>query len=108
MVTAPQRHAEREYELVGEEPLGGAELAAAVGGSYRPGSPAGARGAITAAGEALPFQVPMLVGTYSAIAAGFLDGPGIGHNALTELLGRRPRSALEVYTATVTAARRPA
>ncbi|MFJ9853698.1 NAD(P)H-binding protein [Streptomyces sp. NPDC101150] len=104
VVTAPQRHAGRVHELVGEEPLGGAELAVAVGGSYRPGSLGRTREAIIAAGQALPFQVPMLVGTYSAIAAGFLDGTGVGPNALRELLGRTPRSALEAYSTAVAAA----
>ncbi|MEU9112164.1 NAD(P)H-binding protein [Streptomyces sp. NPDC048483] len=104
VVAAPEQHAGRTYELVGEKPLGGAELAAATGGSYEPGSLARTREAIIAAGAALPFQVPMLVGTYSAIAAGFLDGTHIGHNALPELLGREPRSALEVYSSTIAAA----
>ncbi|MFG2630210.1 NAD(P)H-binding protein [Streptomyces sp. NPDC048473] len=103
-VIAPHKHAGRTYELVGEEALGGAELAAAVGSSYEPDSLARTREAITAAREATPLQVPMLVGTYSAIAAGFLDGKGIEHNMLGELLGRKPQSALEVYTTSVTAA----
>ncbi|MDQ0955321.1 NAD(P)H dehydrogenase (quinone) [Streptomyces phaeochromogenes] len=104
VVSAPQQHAGHTYELVGEEALGGTELAAAVGGSYEPGSLARARDTITAAGEALPYQVPMLVGTYSAIAAGFLDGTDIEHNALRGLLVREPRSALEAYAASVDAA----
>ncbi|MEV0552360.1 MULTISPECIES: NAD(P)H-binding protein [unclassified Streptomyces] len=104
VVSAPQQHAGHTYELVGEEALGGTELAAAVGGSYEPGSLARARETITAAGEALPYQVPMLVGTYSAIAAGFLDGTDIEHNALRGLLVREPRSALEAYAASVDAA----
>lgn len=102
VVTEPERHAGRVYELVGERALGGAELAAAIGGSYEPGSLGAAREAITAAGEALPYQVPMLVSTYSAIAGGFLDGSGIEDNALRTLLGREPRPALEVYKAAVT------
>jgi NAD(P)H dehydrogenase (quinone) len=104
VVSAPQQHAGHTYELVGEEALGGTELAAAVGGSYEPGSLARARETITAAGEALPYQVPMLVGTYSAIAAGFLDGTDIEHNALRGLLEREPRSAPEAYAASVDAA----
>ncbi|MFI9048044.1 NAD(P)H-binding protein [Streptomyces sp. NPDC053427] len=105
VAAAPEHHTGRSYELVGEEPLGGAELAAAVDGTYAPGSLARTREAIIAAGAALPFQVPMLVGTYSAIAAGFLDGTGVGHNALRELLGRAPQSALEAYAATVSGTR---
>ncbi|WAU83021.1 NAD(P)H-binding protein [Streptomyces sp. Qhu-G9] len=105
VASAPRQHAGRTYELVGEEAIGGADLAAATEGSYSPGSLARTREAITASGAALPYQVPMLVGTYSAIAAGFLDGAGIERNALRGLLGREPRSALEAYTASVRAAR---
>ncbi|MFF4951456.1 NAD(P)H-binding protein [Streptomyces chattanoogensis] len=101
VVAEPERHTGRVYELVGEQPLGGAELAAAVGGSYAPGSLGAAREAITAAGEALPYQVPMLVSTYSAIAGGFLDGTGVEDNALRTLLGRAPRPALDAYKAVV-------
>lgn len=104
VVSAPKQHAGRTYELVGEEALGGTELAAAAGGSYEPGSLARARETIVATGESLPYQVPMLVGTYSAIAAGFLDGTGIEDNALRGLLEREPRSALETYAASVGAA----
>ncbi|MEV4870629.1 NAD(P)H-binding protein [Streptomyces syringium] len=101
VVTEPERHAGRVYELVGERALGGAELATAIGGSYEPGSLGAARAAITGAGEALPYQVPMLVGTYSAIAGGFLDGDAIEDNALRTLLGRAPSSALDAYKAAV-------
>ncbi|MCX5399828.1 NAD(P)H-binding protein [Streptomyces sp. NBC_00102] len=101
VVTEPGAHAGKVYELVGEESLGGDDLAKAVGGRYRPGSLAATREAIASAGEALPFQVPMLVGAYSAVAAGFLDGSGIEDNALPRLLGRAPRSALDVYRASV-------
>ncbi|MFI1254681.1 NAD(P)H-binding protein [Streptomyces netropsis] len=104
VVTEPERHAGRVYELVGERALGGAELAAAIGGSYEPGSLGATREAISEAGEALPYQVPMLVSTYSAIAGGFLDGSRIEDNALRTLLGREPLPALEVYKAAVAAA----
>jgi NAD(P)H dehydrogenase (quinone) len=101
-VTAePERHAGQVYELVGEQPLGGVELAAAIGGSYEPGSLGATREAVIAAGQALPYQVPMLLSTYSAIAGGFLDGSGIETNALRGLLGREPRSALDAYRAAV-------
>ncbi|MFD8573304.1 NAD(P)H-binding protein [Streptomyces sp. NPDC059639] len=96
---APARHTGRTYELVGEVPLGGAELAAAAGAAYAPGTLAGAREAIAASG-AVPFQVPMLVSTYAAIAAGFMDGsriPAAERGTLRELLGRAPRPAAEVY-----------
>ncbi|WP_428953231.1 NAD(P)H-binding protein [Streptomyces sp. cg35] len=102
----PARHASRVHELVGETPLGGAELARAAGAAYAPGTLAGARERIAASG-ALPFQVPMLVGTYSAIAAGFLDGSGIAaadRGTLRELLGRAPRPAAEAYTEAINSA----
>ncbi|MGW6916452.1 NAD(P)H-binding protein [Kitasatospora sp. NPDC054939] len=99
---APERHAGRVYELVGERAIGGADLAGALSGAgrpvvYRPASLAGARRAVAGSG-AVPFQVPMLVGTYSAIAHGFLDGRGLD-NHLPQLLGRPPRPALEVIAA---------
>ncbi|MER6399016.1 NAD(P)H-binding protein [Kitasatospora sp. NPDC001603] len=97
---APAGHAGRVYELVGEEAVGGADVAAALsraGGrtvEYRPGTLAGARAAVAASGAA-DFQVPMVAGTYSAIAHGFLAGPGKPGD-LAALLGRPPRPALEV------------
>ncbi|MFD4633120.1 NAD(P)H-binding protein [Streptomyces sp. NPDC058284] len=98
----PAAHAGRTYELVGEQALSGAELAAATGSSYEPAALAATREAITTAGQALPFQVPMLLSTYSAIAAGFLDGTGIeDRSALRTLLGREPRPALDAYVAAV-------
>ncbi|MFC7308361.1 NAD(P)H-binding protein [Streptomyces monticola] len=100
-------HAGKVYELVGEVALGGAELAAAVGGTYEPSGLAATRAAITAAGQALPFQVPMLMSTYSSIAGGFMDGASIGPRAagaLRTLLGRAPEPALDVYARTVRAA----
>lgn len=104
VVSAPEGHAGRVYELVGEQALGGAELAAAIGGAYAPAALGATREAIIAGGAALPYQVPMLVGTYSAIAGGFLDGSGVEENALRGLLGREPRSALEVYRSVAAAA----
>ncbi|WKD33387.1 NAD(P)H-binding protein [Streptomyces xanthophaeus] len=93
---APDAHAGQVYELVGDRPLGGAELAAAVGARYAPGSLAAARTALSGP-DAAPFQPPMLVATYSAVASGFLDTPDDG--TLPRLLGRPPRAALEVYAA---------
>ncbi|MFJ1702630.1 NAD(P)H-binding protein [Kitasatospora sp. NPDC088346] len=85
-------HAGRSYELVGEQAIGGADLAEAHGPhvSYQPGTLAQAR-ALMAGFGAEPFQIPMLVGTCSAIAAGFLAATG---GDLRDLLGRAPRSAL--------------
>lgn len=108
VATDPAPHVGRTYELVGEQPLGGADLARALSADtapvhYDPGTLAATREAITAAGQALPFQIPMLLSTYSAIAGGFLDGTGIENNQLRALLGRAPRPALDVYTQTVRA-----
>ncbi|WPO76406.1 NAD(P)H-binding protein [Streptomyces sp. KN37] len=98
---APAEHVGRTYELVGERPLGGADLAAALGGSYEPDTLAATRTAVIEAGQALPFQVPMLLSTYAAINAGFLDGTSIGRNDLRPLLGREPRPAIEAYVRAV-------
>ncbi|MFD9607536.1 NAD(P)H-binding protein [Streptomyces sp. NPDC057908] len=90
-VEAPD-HAGRVYELVGEQAIGGTDLAHAQGPhvTYEPETLAQARAHI-AASDAKPFQVPMLVGTYSAIAAGFMSRTG---GDLRQLLGREPRSSL--------------
>ncbi|MEV0322326.1 NAD(P)H-binding protein [Streptomyces sp. NPDC050658] len=104
VATDPAPHVGRTYELVGEEALGGAELAAALDATYEPATLAATREALTAAGQALPFQVPMLMSTYSAIAGGFLDGSGVeARGALRTLLGREPRPAIEAYAAAVQA-----
>ncbi|WP_372349996.1 NAD(P)H-binding protein [Streptomyces sp. KL116D] len=95
----PSPHAGRTYELVGEVALGGRELASAVGASYEPGTLAEVRSRLSASG-AVPFQVPMLVGTYAAIAAGFLDGSGVpaaDRRTLRTLLDRAPHPALTTY-----------
>lgn len=94
----PAPHAGRVYELVGPRALGGAELAAATGTAYEPETLAGARERVAASG-ALDFQVPMLVGTCSAIAGGFLATPDAG--GLRDLLGRAPLDPLDVYTQAV-------
>ena len=96
---APDAHAGQVYELVGDRALGGAELAAAVGARYAPASLAEARSALSGP-DAAPFQPPMLVATYSAIAAGFLDTPDRG--TLRHLLARPPHPALDTYTTTTT------
>ncbi|SDT82252.1 NAD(P)H dehydrogenase (quinone) [Streptomyces sp. TLI_053] len=108
VAAAPAEHAGRVYELVGEEAVGGAEVAAALSRSsgrpveYRPGTLAGARAGIAAAGTA-SFQVPMVVGTLTSIAHGFLAGPGKPGD-LAALLGRAPRPALGVIAAGTDAA----
>ncbi|MFE7650707.1 NAD(P)H-binding protein [Streptomyces phaeoluteigriseus] len=85
-------HAGRVHELVGEQAIGGADLARAYGPhiTYEPETLGEARARIAASG-AEPFQVPMLVGTYSAIGAGFMSRTG---GDLRRLLGREPRSPL--------------
>ncbi|MDJ0386111.1 NAD(P)H-binding protein [Streptomyces sp. G-G2] len=90
----PDAHAGRTYELVGEHALGGADLAEAVGATYAPTSLAATRTALSGPGS-VPFQVPMLMGTYSAIAAGFLATPDQG--PLRTLLPHPPRNALTTY-----------
>ncbi|MFB7666018.1 NAD(P)H-binding protein [Kitasatospora sp. NPDC056138] len=87
-------HAARTYELVGERAVGGADLARAHGPhiTYEPDTLAQTRKRLAASG-AEPFQVPMLLGTCSAIAAGFMDRTG---GELRRLLGRAPRPAIDV------------
>ncbi|WP_371780832.1 NAD(P)H-binding protein [Streptosporangium subroseum] len=98
VVTDISAHAGRTYELVGEQAVGGADLAAALtkdGGSavsYEPGTLAQAREVFAAFGLA-PFQVPMLVSTYSSIANGFMSDT---EGDLRTLLGKAPRSVLDV------------
>ncbi|MEU4227785.1 NAD(P)H-binding protein [Nonomuraea sp. NPDC026600] len=95
-VEAPA-HAGCIYELIGEQTVGGADLAQAHGPHvvYEPETLAQARARIAASG-AEPFQVPMLVGTYSAIAAGFMSRTG---GDLRQLLGCEPRSPLAAAVA---------
>jgi NAD(P)H dehydrogenase (quinone) len=103
-VEAPS-HAGRIYELVGEQAIGGDELAGVLASAtgtavpYEPGTLARARETFSASGAAA-FQVPMAVGTLSAIANGFM---GDTRSDLAHLLGDPPRSALAVITATVNA-----
>ncbi|MFI9747881.1 NAD(P)H-binding protein [Streptomyces sp. NPDC052494] len=100
VATDPAAHRNRVYELVGERPLGGAELAEALGATYAPGTLAAARTAVAASG-AVPFQVPMVASTYSAIAHGFLDGTGVESDLRALLGGREPLDALDVFVKAV-------
>lgn len=93
---APAAHAGRVYELVGDRPLSGADLAGAAGAEYAPTTLASARETLSTP-DAAPFQTPMLVATYSAISAGFLATADTG--TLPTLLGHPPRPALSVYAA---------
>ncbi|WP_431894579.1 NAD(P)H-binding protein [Nonomuraea sp. bgisy101] len=85
-------HAGRTYELVGEEAIGGADVAAALGATYEPVTLAEARAAIAGLGLE-PFQEPMIMSTYSSIAGGFMSGTA---GDLRTLLGGEPRNALDV------------
>ncbi|MEU5404004.1 NAD(P)H-binding protein [Streptomyces sp. NPDC005963] len=97
VVVNASEHIGRVHELVGERVVSGAELAAAHGPhiSYEPMTLAEARAGL-AASSAEPFQVPMLVGTYSAIAAGMLAATG---GDLRALLGRAPSCPLSAALA---------
>ncbi|MEU6993476.1 NAD(P)H-binding protein [Streptomyces sp. NPDC046465] len=100
VATDPAPHTGRTYELVGEHPLGGTDLAAATGGSYEPDTLTATRKAITEAAQALPFQIPMLLSTYAAIAGGFLDGTTLAQQGtLRSLLGRAPHPPIDAYRA---------
>ncbi|MFF5211697.1 NAD(P)H-binding protein [Streptosporangium sp. NPDC000396] len=105
VVTDAFSHAGRVYELVGEKAIGGADLAAALtqatgnAVSYEPGTLAQARESLAAFGLA-PFQVPMLMSTFSSIANGFMAETG---DDLRTLLGKAPRSALATITGSLSA-----
>ncbi|MCW2882716.1 MAG: NmrA family transcriptional regulator [Sphaerisporangium sp.] len=96
----PTPHAGRVYELVGEQAVGGADVARALTGdtgaavSYEPGTLAETRAALAALGVE-SFQIPMIVSILSCVAAGFMDDV---HSDLAALLGKPSRSALEVIT----------
>jgi NAD(P)H dehydrogenase (quinone) len=94
--TQPGRHTGKVYELAGDTAIGGtdlAEVAAKVAGNpvtYRPGTLADRRAALTAAG--MPgWQVDNIVSTYSVTAAGFLSNTD---SVLADLLGTAPRPVL--------------
>jgi NAD(P)H dehydrogenase (quinone) len=103
VATEAPSHVGRIYELVGEHAIGGDNLAevladaAGTAVSYEPGRLAQVRERLSASGAAA-FQVPMVVGTLSAIAGGFMSGT---QSDLAHLLGNPPRSALAVITTTV-------
>ncbi|WP_229874079.1 NAD(P)H-binding protein [Amycolatopsis deserti] len=103
IVAKPGGHGGKIYELVGEHAIGGADIARAVAEAtgkdvvYEPGTLAQLREALTTAG--VPgWQIPIVVSTYSVIAAGFLAETG---GDLADLLGRAPRSALDVIATAV-------
>ncbi|THV24252.1 NAD(P)H-binding protein [Glycomyces paridis] len=94
VASEPEAHAGHVYELVGDRALSGADIAAAVGARYEQVSLEAFREALTGAG--LPsYQVAHSVSIYANIAAGFLGGT---ESDLPRLLGREPRSALDIVT----------
>ncbi|MFC7549394.1 NAD(P)H-binding protein [Plantactinospora sp. GCM10030261] len=100
----PTPHRNQVYELVGPAAVTAADLATALGVRYAPVTLAERRSALAAA-DLLPFQPPMLMGIYSATAAGFLSGTG---GDLEPLLGRPPRDPLPIAVAAASSAARSA
>lgn len=103
IVAKPASHGGKIYELVGEHAIGGVDIARAVAEAtgkdvvYEPGTLAQLREALTTAG--VPgWQIPIVVSTYSVIAAGFMAETA---GDLADLLGRAPRSALDVIATAV-------
>jgi NAD(P)H dehydrogenase (quinone) len=98
IVADPASHHGKVYELVGTHAIGGADIARAVAEAtgkdtaYEPGSLTQLRTALTIAGVP-DWQVPIVVSTYSSIAAGFMAGTD---GDLTDLLDQAPRPALAV------------
>lgn len=91
----PRHHRNHVYELVGSTILMAADLATALDVPYKPISLTDQRTALASA-NLLPFQPPMLMSIYSAVAAGFLDRV---HGDLTSLLARAPRHPLSIAVA---------
>jgi NAD(P)H dehydrogenase (quinone) len=97
----PHRHAGRVYELVGDVAIGGDDLAAAAGTTYRPATLTASRAVLESSG--MPgWQVEYALSTVSAIAAGRFSRRDDG--TLSRLLGTTPKSALDVIVSTFDAA----
>jgi NAD(P)H dehydrogenase (quinone) len=99
--TQPGRHSNKIYELVGDATIGGTDLAAIashIAGhpvTYRPGTLADRRAALTTAG--MPhWRIDHVISTYAATAAGFLSNTD---SVLTDLLGTAPRPTLPLVLA---------
>jgi len=97
----PAGHRGKTYELVGEHAIGGTDIARTAAGvtgtdiTYAPGTLAELRQGLTDAG--VPgWQIPIVMSTYSNIAAGFL---ATTDSDLANLLDNPPRSALGVIAA---------
>lgn len=104
ILTEPEEHRGKIYELVGESAIGGADIAQAVAAAtgtdieYVPGTLTELRETLTAAG--VPgWQIPIVVSTYSNIAGGFLEKTDTD---LSALLSDPPRRALDVIADAVT------
>ncbi len=96
-------HRGKIYELIGDRAIGGADIAAAVSATtgketpYVSGTLASLRAMLGKSGVPA-WQIPIVVSTYSSIAAGFL-GETDGH--LKDLLARPSRSALDVIVSAI-------
>ncbi|MGX6606159.1 hypothetical protein ACWKSP_29150 [Micromonosporaceae bacterium Da 78-11] len=89
----PGPHAGRTYELVGEVAVNGDDLASVSSAAYHPTTLAATRTRLEAMG--MPgWQVEYAVSTFGAVAAGQFNQTGDG--TLDQLLGRKPKPALEV------------
>ena len=88
----PAPHADRTYELVGTEGVSGADVAADLAVPYAPMTLGETRATLTSP-PLLPFQPPMLLSIFSAVAHGFLGGTD---GDLRDLLGREPRPARRI------------
>ncbi|THV24044.1 NAD(P)H-binding protein [Peteryoungia ipomoeae] len=95
VLKAPAAHAGRTYELSGVKAWSVADLAEALGASYRPSSLEAARASLANA-PLKPFQPPMLMSIYSSAAAGFLQTPSTD---LPALLLAPPRETLAIAAA---------
>lgn len=91
----PTAHRNRTYELAGSTAITAADLAHRLGVPYRPATLSATRAGLDAAGL-LPFQPPMLMSVYSAIAAGFLSSTSTD---LDRLLAGPPRDTLAIAAA---------
>ena len=91
VIASPHQHIGKTYELVGTRPVGGREIAATRHAIYRPETLGETRTRLTTP-LLLPFQPPMLLSIFSAIAGGFMEQTT--RSDLPRLLGREPRDPL--------------
>jgi NAD(P)H dehydrogenase (quinone) len=99
--TQSGRHANKTYELVGDTAIGGTDLATVashIAGNaitYRPGTLADRRAALTTTG--MPhWRIDHVISTYAAIAAGYLSNTD---GVLADLLGAAPHPVLPLVLA---------